>query len=83
MKLNVCEIKLYMFYTLRIVLSVIYDISFYQCCPGYVATDMSSHKGTLTIDEGESILDANLKSYWRDRDIRTKDLLVLQNFYWS
>lgn len=22
------------------------------CCPGYVDTDMSSHKGTLTIDEG-------------------------------
>ena len=22
------------------------------CCPGYVSTDMSSHKGHLTIDEG-------------------------------
>nr|CAD2177894.1 unnamed protein product [Meloidogyne enterolobii] len=22
------------------------------CCPGYVDTDMSSHKGHLTIDEG-------------------------------
>ena len=24
-----------------------------QCCPGYVATDMSSHKGHKTIDEGK------------------------------
>lgn len=24
----------------------------YACCPGYVATDMTSHKGTLTIEEG-------------------------------
>jgi hypothetical protein len=23
-----------------------------QCCPGYVGTDMTSHKGPLTIDEG-------------------------------
>ena len=23
-----------------------------QCCPGYVATDMSSYKGTKTIDQG-------------------------------
>ena len=23
-----------------------------QCCPGYVDTDMSSHKGPKTIDEG-------------------------------
>jgi carbonyl reductase 1 len=23
-----------------------------QCCPGYVNTDMTSHKGPLTIDQG-------------------------------
>ena len=23
-----------------------------QCCPGYVDTDMTSHKGLKTIDEG-------------------------------
>ncbi len=23
-----------------------------QCCPGYVATDMTSHKGTLTVEQG-------------------------------
>ncbi|KRX51198.1 V-type proton ATPase 21 kDa proteolipid subunit [Trichinella murrelli] len=28
------------------------DIVVNACCPGYVATDMSSHKGTLTPDEG-------------------------------
>jgi len=28
------------------------DIIINACCPGYVATDMSSHKGSLTIDEG-------------------------------
>jgi carbonyl reductase 1 len=28
------------------------DIVVNACCPGYVATDMSSHKGTKTIDEG-------------------------------
>ena len=27
-------------------------IQVYSCCPGYVATDMTSHKGTLTVDEG-------------------------------
>ena len=27
-------------------------LSLLQCCPGYVATDMSSHKGPKTIDEG-------------------------------
>lgn len=27
-------------------------IQVYSCCPGYVATDMTSHKGTLTIDQG-------------------------------
>ena len=27
-------------------------IQVYSCCPGYVDTDMSSHKGTLTIQEG-------------------------------
>ena len=26
-----------------------------QCCPGYVDTDMSSHKGTKTIDEGKKL----------------------------
>ena len=25
----------------------------FQCCPGYVATDMSSHKGNKTIDQGK------------------------------
>ena len=25
---------------------------YFQCCPGYVDTDMSSHKGHLTIDQG-------------------------------
>jgi len=24
----------------------------FQCCPGYVDTDMTSHKGPKTIDEG-------------------------------
>lgn len=24
----------------------------YSCCPGYVATDMTDHKGYLTVDEG-------------------------------
>ncbi|KAK3591761.1 hypothetical protein CHS0354_019533 [Potamilus streckersoni] len=28
------------------------DVIVNSCCPGYVATDMSSHKGTKTIDEG-------------------------------
>ncbi|XP_072047285.1 carbonyl reductase [NADPH] 3-like [Amphiura filiformis] len=28
------------------------DILINSCCPGYVATDMSSYKGHLTIDEG-------------------------------
>ncbi|KAL3880693.1 hypothetical protein ACJMK2_032913 [Sinanodonta woodiana] len=28
------------------------DIIVNSCCPGYVSTDMSSHKGTKTIDEG-------------------------------
>ncbi|XP_072179151.1 carbonyl reductase [NADPH] 1-like [Diadema setosum] len=28
------------------------DILINSCCPGYVDTDMSSHKGTLTIDQG-------------------------------
>ncbi|KAH3772492.1 carbonyl reductase [NADPH] 1-like [Dreissena polymorpha] len=28
------------------------DIVVNACCPGYVATDMTSHKGTKTIDEG-------------------------------
>ncbi|CAG5124073.1 unnamed protein product [Candidula unifasciata] len=28
------------------------DIVVNACCPGYVATDMSSHKGQLTIDQG-------------------------------
>jgi NAD(P)-dependent dehydrogenase (short-subunit alcohol dehydrogenase family) len=27
-------------------------IQVYSCCPGYVATDMTSHKGALTVDEG-------------------------------
>lgn len=27
-------------------------IQVYSCCPGYVKTDMSSHKGELSIDEG-------------------------------
>ena len=27
-------------------------IQIYSCCPGYVKTDMSSHKGELSIDEG-------------------------------
>jgi NAD(P)-dependent dehydrogenase (short-subunit alcohol dehydrogenase family) len=27
-------------------------IQVYVCCPGYVKTDMSSHKGTLSIEEG-------------------------------
>jgi NAD(P)-dependent dehydrogenase (short-subunit alcohol dehydrogenase family) len=27
-------------------------IQVYSCCPGYVATDMTSHKGTLSVDEG-------------------------------
>ena len=28
------------------------DIVINACCPGYVDTDMSSHKGPLTIDQG-------------------------------
>ena len=28
------------------------DIIINACCPGYVSTDMTSHKGNLTIDEG-------------------------------
>ncbi|KAK3591760.1 hypothetical protein CHS0354_019532 [Potamilus streckersoni] len=28
------------------------DVIVNSCCPGYVATDMTSHKGTKTIDEG-------------------------------
>ncbi|XP_071087201.1 carbonyl reductase [NADPH] 1-like [Haliotis cracherodii] len=32
------------------------DIVINACCPGYVATDMSSHKGTKTIDEGADTL---------------------------
>jgi len=28
------------------------DVVVNACCPGYVSTDMSSHKGPLTIDEG-------------------------------
>ncbi|XP_038079338.1 carbonyl reductase [NADPH] 1-like [Patiria miniata] len=28
------------------------DVLMICCCPGYVATDMSSHKGHLTIDQG-------------------------------
>jgi len=28
------------------------DVVVNACCPGYVATDMSSHKGPLTIDQG-------------------------------
>lgn len=28
------------------------DIIINACCPGYVSTDMTSHKGTLTIEEG-------------------------------
>lgn len=27
-------------------------IQVYVCCPGYVATDMTSHKGFLTVDQG-------------------------------
>lgn len=27
-----------------------------QCCPGYVSTDMTRHKGTLTVDEGAKTL---------------------------
>lgn len=27
-------------------------IQVYTCCPGYVNTDMTSHKGPLTIQEG-------------------------------
>jgi NAD(P)-dependent dehydrogenase (short-subunit alcohol dehydrogenase family) len=27
-------------------------IQVYVCCPGYVSTDMTSHKGKLTIEEG-------------------------------
>lgn len=27
-------------------------IQVYGCCPGYVKTDMSSHKGHLTVEEG-------------------------------
>ncbi len=27
-------------------------IQVYSCCPGYVATDMTSHKGTLSVDDG-------------------------------
>lgn len=27
-------------------------IAIFQCCPGYVDTDMTSHKGHLTIEEG-------------------------------
>ncbi|XP_021378309.1 carbonyl reductase [NADPH] 1-like [Mizuhopecten yessoensis] len=32
------------------------DIVVNACCPGYVDTDMSSHKGTKTIDEGADTL---------------------------
>ena len=28
------------------------NLQVYVCCPGYVNTDMTSHKGTLTIEEG-------------------------------
>jgi NAD(P)-dependent dehydrogenase (short-subunit alcohol dehydrogenase family) len=27
-------------------------IQIYGCCPGYVKTDMTSHKGILTLDQG-------------------------------
>ena len=27
-------------------------IQVYSCCPGFVATDMTSHKGHLTVEEG-------------------------------
>jgi carbonyl reductase 1 len=32
------------------------DIIVNACCPGYVATDMSSFKGHLTIDQGSKSL---------------------------
>lgn len=35
--------------------SVCYHVRCYvqlQCCPGYVDTDMTSHKGNKTIDQG-------------------------------
>ena len=32
------------------------DIIVNACCPGYVATDMSSFKGHLTIDQGKVML---------------------------
>ena len=29
------------------------DVFLFQCCPGYVDTDMTSHKGWKTLDEGK------------------------------
>ena len=26
-----------------------------QCCPGYVDTDMTGHKGTKTLDDGKNL----------------------------
>ncbi|XP_060607126.1 carbonyl reductase [NADPH] 1-like [Ruditapes philippinarum] len=55
------------------------DIIVNACCPGYVDTDMSSHKGTRTIDEGAdtpiylSLLPENASSpkgkFLRDRKV--------------
>lgn len=55
------------------------DIVVNACCPGYVDTDMSSHKGTLTIDEGAetpvylALLPPNVKEP-RGRFLRKKEI---------
>lgn len=43
-----------MFYVLRVIHLLLSDIKVNAVHPGYVDTDMSSHKGPLTIDEGAS-----------------------------
>ena len=37
---------------IHVVHTIIFLLCYFQCCPGYVDTDMSSHKGTKTIDQG-------------------------------
>jgi len=57
------------------------DIVINACCPGYVATDMSSHKGTKTIEQGAdtplylALLGPNAKEprgkFVSDREVKT------------
>ncbi|KAK3769876.1 hypothetical protein RRG08_036921 [Elysia crispata] len=55
------------------------DIVVNACCPGYVDTDMSSHKGTLTIDEGAetpvylALLPSNVKEP-KGRFVKKKEI---------